>query len=239
MIVCIDSGNSRIKWGAYAAGQWLETGAVSHAEVSALADLPTRLQPTQVIFANVAGAGAAAAIRATLIPWQEHFVEASSSAAAAGVRNGYENPQQLGVDRWCALLGARRLSKTACLVVMAGTATTIDTLDAQGNFCGGLILPGLDLMRRSLARDTAALPLACGQHAAQPKNTNDAIVSGCLEAQAGAIERAFARIAGESGAVCLLSGGAGASIAPLLRVPCQVIDSLVLDGLCRLATYNP
>ena len=76
---------------------------------------------------------------------------------------------------------------------MAGTATTIDSLDAAGTFLGGMILPGLDLMRRALARDTAGLAYADGQYAAQPRCTDDAIVTGCIEAQAGAIERAWTR----------------------------------------------
>lgn len=235
MIVCIDSGNTRIKWGAWADGVWLAQGAVAHAEVAALAELPQHFQPTCVMLANVAGEAAATAIRQALSAWQARFVEARSTAAAAGVSNHYENPSRLGVDRWSALIGARGLTRHACLVVMAGTATTIDTLDADGNFLGGLILPGLDLMRRALARDTAALPLASGRHRPHPQNTDDAIVSGCLEAQAGAIERAFARLAGETGATCLLSGGAATAISPLLTSPHRRVDNLVLEGLRRLA----
>ena len=118
---------------------------------------------------------------------------------------------------------------------MAGTATTIDTLDAGGRFRGGLILPGLDLMRRALARDTAALPLASGEHEAYPRNTDDAIISGCLEAQLGAIERAFMRIAGAPDSLCLLSGGAAQMLAPQLNIPHRLIDNLVLEGLARQA----
>lgn len=235
MILCIDSGNSRIKWGVYENGGWRESGAVAQGEAEKLADLPQRLKPRQVILANVAGAAASAAIKQTLAVWHDRLMEARSLPHAGGVTNHYENPQQLGVDRWSALIGARGLTRNACLVVMAGTATTIDTLDAAGNFCGGLILPGLDLMRRSLARDTAGLPLARGQHVKYPKNTDDAIVSGCLEAQAGAIERAFAHLAKEPAAQCLISGGAGQAIAPLLSIAHQQVDNLVLEGLRHLA----
>lgn len=138
----------------------------------------------------------------------------------------------MGVDRWCALIGARSLSAGHCVAVMAGTATTIDSLDGAGNFLGGLILPGLDLMRRALARDTATLPLATGKYAAWPRATDDAITSGCLEAQVGAIERAVARL---GDAVCLLSGGAAAAIGEHLDVPHRRVDNLVLEGLLRLA----
>jgi type III pantothenate kinase len=236
MIICIDSGNSRIKWGAYADGRWQASGAVTHDEIACLAELPNRFTARQVYFCNVAGTAAGTAIRDALTAWQTIIVEARSSAAACGVRNTYDNPLQLGVDRWHALIGARSLTRNAALVVMAGTATTIDTLDAEGNFQGGLILPGIDLMRRALSRDTAALPFAQGKHAAWPKNTDDAIVSGCLEAQAGAIERAFARTAPEDAACCLISGGAAAQLTPLLGIPYQMLDNLVLEGLLQQAT---
>jgi type III pantothenate kinase len=208
MIVCIDSGNTRIKWGVHAAGRWLAQGAVLHAELADLAGQLRHWQPKSVLLANVAGPTVAAGIHQALRVWKPLISEVKAGAAYGDVSNGYENPERLGVDRWCALLGARGLTAKPCLVVMAGTATTIDTLDGTGRFLGGLILPGVDLMRRSLASDTAALPLAQGQHATYPRNTDDAIVSGCLEAQAGAIERAYARIVNEPEASCLLSGGA-------------------------------
>ena len=152
-----------------------------------------------------------------------------------GVRNGYLDEAQLGADRWAALIGARLVHPGAALVVMAGTATTVDLLTADGDFLGGLILPGLALMRRSLARDTADLPFADGAFDAFPRRTEDAIVSGCLEAQAGAIERMFVRLTAEHDALCLLGGGAAAAIAPHLSIPLRQVDNLVLDGLAQIA----
>ncbi len=233
MIACIDSGNSRIKWGIHDGRSWLASGAVDHASVDELGELPKRFSPDRVLMASVAGEDATQAIRQALSDWQPRLYQVASSAEAGGVRNLYQNPAQLGVDRWCALIGARQQTTTACLVVMAGTATTIDTLDDAGNFLGGLILPGLELMRRALARDTAALPLADGQHVTHPRRTDDAITSGCLEAQAGAIERAFGHLGTD--AICLLSGGNALRLAPLLTIPHRTVDNLVLEGLRCLA----
>ncbi|PKO94133.1 MAG: type III pantothenate kinase [Betaproteobacteria bacterium HGW-Betaproteobacteria-10] len=236
MIVCLDSGNSRIKWGVHDGQHWLAQGAVAHAEVAQLAALvdhwPT---PGKVLLANVAGAEAGQRIRQQLAAWQSVFDEVKAEAQRCGVTNLYKNPAQLGVDRWCALVGARAQTSSACLVVMAGTATTIDTLDAQGHFLGGLILPGLGLMHRALARDTAGLPFANGHFTSQPRCTDDAIVSGAIEAQAGAIERAFARLA-VADASCLLSGGNAARLAEHLNIPCQVLENLPLQGLRQLAS---
>lgn len=106
-----------------------------------------------------------------------------SSASACGVRNAYEQPERLGADWWAALIGARGQLVSDCLVVCAGTATTVERLDASGEFRGGRFLPGVDLMRASLARNTAQLPLAEGEFRMAPRNTMDAIVSGCLSWQ--------------------------------------------------------
>ena len=152
-------------------------------------------------------------------------------AEQCGVKNGYQDPAQLGADRWAGLIGAHRLHEGACLVVNAGTATTIDVLDAGGVFQGGVILPGVYLMRRALAGNTAQLLLTAGEYKALPRNTADAIASGCLLASAAAIERMFVRVSGQSGAVCLLSGGAADSLSPLLDIPLLRIDNLVLEGL--------
>ena len=112
MILCIDSGNSRIKWGLHTEGVWRESGAVGHADLTQLAVLPQRLpMPSCVMLANVAGEDARKAIDQALAPWLPVFQKIESAAAAGGVVNLYENPARLGVDRWCALIGARRLTQ--------------------------------------------------------------------------------------------------------------------------------
>lgn len=235
MIVCLDSGNSRIKWGVHDAKQWLAQGAVAHAEVGQLRQLVSDWpQPDKVMLANVAGAEAGGRIREQLADWLPVLQEARSEYRRCGVTNNYLKPEQLGVDRWCALIGARGLSQTAAIVVMAGTATTIDSLDADGHFLGGMILPGGELMRRALAADTAALPFADGCHADYPRCTDDAIVSGTIEAHVGAIERAWQRL-GNIDKVCLLSGGNAASLAPHLGIRWRAVANLPMEGLLRLA----
>ncbi|MBI1905505.1 MAG: type III pantothenate kinase [Rhodocyclales bacterium] len=238
MILLIDAGNTRIKWGVRAQDQWRAQGAVLHAATGDLTQIAAAHPGLRrVLGANVAGAAAAEAIAAALhgyAPPPEWLV---SSAQCCGVHNRYHQPTQLGADRWAALIGARSLHPSAAaLVVTAGTATTVDILDASGSFQGGLILPGEELMRRSLAGNTAQLPFAQGCYVDAPRSTDDAIVSGCLNAQAGAIERMFRQIANDPGALCLLNGGAAGRIAPLLTIPVKHIDNLVLEGLAVIAS---
>lgn len=229
MILCLDAGNTRLKWGLRAAGAWLQQGVLAHDETKTLAAaLPFGVK--RMVACNVAGSAIGARIEAlatSLAVPLEWFV---STAAVDGVTNGYDNPAQLGPDRWAALVGAHVLHEGPALVVMAGTATTIDLLDNEGVFRGGLILPGIDLMRRALARNTAALPEARGVYREVPTNTDDAIVSGCLHATLGAIERMARRLADDDFA-CLLSGGSSDLLAPHLDLPLRRVDNLVLEGL--------
>lgn len=236
MIFCIDSGNTRLKWGLHDGSGWRAEGAIAQTERAQLAQVVADLpRPRQVMVANVAGESAANAIELALSGWNLTPCFVRSEAQRAGIRNGYDNPAQLGVDRWCALIGARQQSQAPVVVVGSGTATTIDTLDADGLFLGGFILPGFDLMRAALARNTARLPFADGKWHAHPRTTPDAITSGCIEAQLGAIERAFNRIADQADATCLLFGGGACFLENHLRCPHRVVPTLVLDGLSTLS----
>jgi len=236
MIVAIDAGNSRIKWGVNDGKAWLDSGVLATADVAWLSEAADEWPANaRVAVCNVAGPEVAESISSLLAPRHATISFLRARVAACGVRNTYERPEQLGADRWAALIGARGMLAGACLVVCAGTATTIDLLDAAGVFRGGLILPGFDLMRTALAHNTAQLPLAEGVFRAEPRNTLDAIFSGCLQAQLGAVERMFAGIAAEPDARCLLTGGGAGSLAEHLKIPCQLVDNLILNGLVRFA----
>jgi type III pantothenate kinase len=235
MILAIDCGNTRLKWGVHDGAKWLAQGPLDYADLAGLGDL-LRQQPRaeRTVVANVAGPRVGEIVQAMLAALEIPVTWVRGRPGQCGVRNLYDNPEQLGADRWAALIGARRLHQGACLVVCAGTATTADVLDAEGTFQGGLILPGFDLMRLSLSRNTAQLPLADGKFAGLPRSTADAIVSGCLHAQAGAIERMFAQVAAYPDAVCLVSGGAATQFFDLLRIPRTQVDNLVLEGLAQI-----
>jgi len=237
MILAVDCGNSRLKWGLHDQTGWLKTGT---APLSALAKLKgawKKIPPVdKIVVANVAGRSARQRLE-DAFSRRRAVVWVAATRRACGVTNGYGKPEQLGADRWAALIGARSMFRGPCLVVGAGTATTADVLRGDGTFAGGVILPGLELMKRSLAHSTAGLPLARGRFSAVPRNTADAIESGCLLAQAGAIERAFAAM--EPGATCVLAGGAAGRIAPHLSIPVRLVDNLVLEGLVRIANESP
>jgi len=261
MMLLVDIGNSRVKLGwldRQSGARESEPLAVAHDQLQAV---QTWLQglahsPVAAIGANVAGVQLAARVRDALglpVNWIH------SSACAAGVRNGYTTPGQLGADRWLALIGlaahAAHDPDAPLMLANYGTATTIDMLAPQSPdgtrlFIGGLILPGAGLMRSALARHTAQLPLAQGLAAAFPTDTDAAIVSGVDAAQAGALVRQWRQALAHFGRAPVLhaSGGDWHLVARTVQDamhqiqtdlalppnPLRLVQSPILDGLAQL-----
>lgn len=235
-IVCLDCGNTRMKWGVWLRG-WREQGSLNYSDTQTLAELGSRWKtPSRILLAQVATESRALRIEECIPHWQNRIEKIHAEAAACGVINGYNTPEKLGADRWCALIGAWGRTRKACVVVMCGTATTIDTLREDGVFLGGMIMPGLGLMPRALARETAKLSFGKGDYDLLPKATNDAIVTGSIEAHLGAICRAFMRLKEKSPhARLLISGGNSRFLSKFVDFPHQQIDNLPLEGLRRIA----
>jgi type III pantothenate kinase len=191
---------------------------------------------------NVAGDAVRRRVEEQLELWDIEPRWIVPGSHAAGVTNGYDYPTRLGADRWAALAGARwhvlqRGTPRPALVVMVGTAVTVDSLDAEGHFLGGLILPGFGLMLRALEQGTAGLRVPTGEVEDFPTNTSDALMSGGAHALAGAIERIHRRLVNRSGGdlpLCLMTGGAALKMAPITELAFETIDSLIFDGLLAL-----
>jgi type III pantothenate kinase len=109
-------------------------------------------------------------------------------------------------------------------------------LSSDGTFLGGCILPGVELMRFVLHEHTGRLPIQEGTPRDMPRNTVDAIETGCRHAQAGAVERMYRAFRDMDGTpLCLVSGGAGRVLADQLSMPRRYVENLVLEGLARIA----
>lgn len=228
MYLLIDIGNTRTKYGCHDGQSWLCRGIQAEETLA----LPEGFRPVRILASCVAGAEAAQTLRERLAPLGApvEFLEASSDDA--GFQCAYENPSKLGPDRWAAAIGAWDRVRGDCLVVNAGTATTIDLVRSPRRFEGGVILPGLSLMRESLSQGTARLPLTGGEFRLPARNTQDAIQSGCLLAQLGAI-REMTRLL-PPGSPVLLSGGNAQTLKAHLDLPSQYHPWLVLDGLLSI-----
>jgi type III pantothenate kinase len=242
MMLLIDAGNTRVKWALAQAdgalGEWIMQGAVTHADMPQLelawCEAGAAHGITRILIANVAGNALRVQLEYVLQRCLQDLQPEwfASLPALAGITNGYRNPAQLGCDRFSAAIAGHTLAPGVPVIVAnCGTATTIDAVTADGVFLGGMILPGLGLMASSLARNTAQLP-QIAQDGKLPDgfadNTDDAILSGILAAQSGAIEHACAV---HQAAECIVSGGAAPYIAPMLKVPYRIVENIVLIGL--------
>ena len=233
-VLAIDAGNTRIKWGLHEGSGWLARGAVPTTQADALgAALSPLGRADSIVIANVAGKAIAEKIESALDGDYAKTRWVVSRPEQCGVRSGYAEPASLGADRWAAMIAARRLCAGPCAVVNAGTTMTVDALSAEGVFLGGFIVPGIELMREALARDTAQLKAQGGRFSFFPDNTGDAIVSGALNALAGAVDRMVRYIVetGEDDPLVILSGGNAELLAARMNGRPQLVESLVLDGL--------
>jgi type III pantothenate kinase len=244
-MLLIDVGNTRIKWALAPLseappGAWLDSGSAALSELSTLSERWRKLPVSRILLSNVAGEHMQERLQTMLeivfgVSVRPDWF--ASLPQLAGLRNGYRDPAQLGCDRFAAALGAQTLfPQETLLVATCGTATTIDAVSADGVFSGGMILPGLGLMATSLARSTAQLPHITDHvhiDTLFADNTDDAIISGCINAQVGAIERGFALLGQQAAAPvrCIVAGGSAALIAPYLSIRHETVDNLVLIGL--------
>jgi len=255
--LAVDVGNTRLKWALYAAAepgaQLLAHGAVFLETIDQLSEegwksLP---RPASMLGCVVAGEGVKRRVAQQIEDlWGLEPRWVVASAQAAGVVNGYDHPNRLGADRWVALIGARQralaaglasgTAAKAVLVVVVGTAVTVDALDADGRFLGGLILPGFGLMLRALEMGTAGLKAPTGEVVDFPTNTSDALMSGGAHAMAGAVERMHRRLVDQAGSapLLLMSGGAAAKLASIVELPFETVETLIFEGLLALQSQR-
>jgi type III pantothenate kinase len=243
----LDVGNTRLKWGIADDGEIHRTGNITRQKIqeSGLGVLTTRL-PRSVdtaIASNVAGTTLATRLAGLVgahCNRDLHF--AKTLRSAHGVTNSYKQPRRMGVDRWVAMIGAWSELRSACLVVDAGTAVTIDAIDASGNHLGGQILPGVAMMADALTNKTSDIPNVrpaakkdYSDLAMFATNTRDAVGSGSLGAVTGAVERAIGVLRAHARrAPIVLTGGDASRILSALDGAPLHRPNLVLQGLMQL-----
>ena len=245
--LAIDVGNTRLKWAQYASPQpgaaLLAHGAVFLETIDSLAETDWKAlsAPSSMLGCIVAGEAVKRRVEEQLELWDVEPRWVVSTREACGVSNGYDHPNRLGVDRWVAMIGARHRvlaqgPARPALVVMVGTAVTVDAIDTAGRFLGGLILPGFGLMLRALEMGTAGLKAPTGEAVDFPTNTSDALMSGGADALAGAVERMHRKLRARTGQepALIMSGGAAVKRAPITELAFETVDTLIFDGLLQL-----
>ena len=240
MNLLIDLGNSRLKWAAATPDAW-QVHNVPARDPSTVIDQNWRElpPPNKTVIASVADRERLD----SLTQWIEQHWSLTphvlkSQSEQLGVKNCYFEPGQLGADRWAALIAARHMISSSACVVDCGTAVTVDTLSPAGEFLGGVIFPGLGLLRASLIQATAGLRSETGDERQCPaRSTADGIASGTLFGLAGAIDRVLEEVQRslDLPLSILITGGDAPVLAPRLKASVTEIPDLVLRGLARVA----
>lgn len=237
MNLLLDLGNSRLKWACAENNQLHRGQTLPHSEMTlqTLHALWRDLKPEKIGISCVGKTELLNVITTAIRElWRDipiHF--ATTPTQAFGVKNGYLQPEKLGVDRWLALIAVRQKTNAPICVIDCGTAITVDVLNADGQHQGGLICAGLTLMKTALAFNTAVLPLANSTYeAGLAFETESAIYNGALFAACGLIERVMQDLPVNT--ALFLTGGDAPIIAKHTRKPLTLEMDLVLQGLWRL-----
>ncbi len=246
--LAIDVGNTRLEWALYDrphpgatlmahGAEFLEN--IDRLSEGVWAQLPA---PERMLGCIVAGDAVRRRVQEQMELWDVTPQWVVSEQAEAGLVNGYDHPTRLGADRWVAMVGARQrmLAQGAArplVVVMVGTAVTVEAIDQDGKFLGGFILPGHGIMLKALESGTAGLHVPTGEVRMFPTNTSDALTSGGTYAIAGACERMVQHLRAHTGMepMCVMTGGAGWKMAPSMAIEFELVDNLIFDGLLTLA----
>jgi type III pantothenate kinase len=240
MKLLVDIGNSRVKWAVMDKDGLAESHDFQRSKTGIKASLNKVWKPLKnveaVFVANVAGDKLGQQLTEwTEKQWQLTPTFVSSEAKRFGVSNAYDEPQQLGIDRWLSLIAARQHARQAQCVIDCGTAMTIDIVSKSGQHQGGMILPGLSLMRSSLATNTDALTEAPGEKEFKTLATNtfSAIQAGTLYSVSATLERIIAdlRQSFKNQVRFIITGGDAPQLLPLLPDDVYHYPDIVLKGL--------
>lgn len=236
----LDCGNSRLKWA------WVRGGRVirlNHAPYRDLAELEQEWREYGHEGMSVIGAAVCGPVKkaqvAAFVP--EPIEWLASMQQGLGIRNHYRNPAEHGADRWFNVLGSRRFTRNACVVVSCGTAVTIDALTEDDHYLGGTIMPGFHLMKEAMAQKTANLNRPLGKVYSFPTTTSNALASGMMDAVCGAVLLMHSRLREQTGqgrpVDVVITGGGAARVAQampqafVLDNTVKIIDNLVIYGL--------
>ena len=259
-VLLLDAGNTRLKWALCERGEFLQYGVFTYEWSALSAQFQAQWEAlinkgviNKLVLCNVVGDRLESPLRRW---WGSCLAEngaqktdpltietVQAQAQAFGVQCAYQQPAQLGADRWAGLVAARHHIAGACCVIACGTALTIDVLSAEGVHVGGLIAPGMAIMRQSLLANTAQIEVAddatytsifCAQ------DTVSAVQAGIMAATTGAVQQVLqqCREHGHLAPVCVVTGGDAQLLLPTLPEGSLHKVEWVLKGLAIIAGCN-
>lgn len=239
MTLLIDIGNSRAKY-CYIqkneSGPFTSIKAVNNSNFNEPLFNEYFIDAKKIIIASVA----AKALTTRLEHWCKQnklrYVEVKSEKEKDCLISGYDQPQQLGVDRWLTLLAAKHLYPNKnILIIDAGTATTVDLLSCSGQHLGGWILGGVSTLFTSVIKETTMVNAKALDQAslAFGKGTTNNVNNACWAATVGIINQAIIQAQLEIKALdeIIITGGNAKGLQELVPTSMTRIDELVFYGL--------
>lgn len=235
MKLLLDIGNSRLKWSEADRRGLGQVQAIAHEgdPARAIAALACE-QPDAIVISSVMGEAMTHGLeKFCLARWQLKPRFARSAAEHGGLRNAYADPARLGVDRWLAMVAAWKKVRSACVVVDAGTALTVDVIDDHGQHLGGIIAAGLQTSRNAVLGNTRfdAASLPWPGRPGLGRDTNSCVTQGALLSCLGAISQAAAQAPGARKFLC---GGDAEVLAGIVGTEWVHRPNLVLEGLASI-----
>ena len=158
--------------------------------------------------------------------------------SSCGLSNRYNNPKELGSDRWCAAIGAFSLKRNSnIMIVHLGTTIVIDIVDENGYFQGGSIAPGYKLLLNSLKIGTNNLnDINDGQYEFPAKGTKNSVFTGIINSIYGQINIAYEILKKmqNSKVEVILTGGDAYKIKEQFNPDFSIIEDLIFLGMLEI-----
>lgn len=245
MNLLLDIGNARIKW-ALQSDAVLQSGNPLPHNGKAFKDVARPAwkeidTPERVLVSNVRGEAYAKSVQTWIKRrWKLAPEFLRPDTHECGVTHAYSNPSRLGADRWSGLIAVNAKYSLPAIIVDCGTAITVDALDADSRHVGGLIIPGIELMKGSLSRTAPGIELGdddTPQQSLLARSTEAAVSGGVIYAAVSLIDRVLFDLKNELGkkSTTVLTGGDAQKLLPLLSGDVIHDPDLVLKGLSVFA----
>lgn len=240
--LALDQGNSFIKLFLMEGGQTVSSCRLKADDADAVLAFIEVWQPECGAFCSVGRKDARLLESLRLALPGSLLILSHSTPMPIGVR--YDTPDTLGLDRLVLAAGAAAMCPgESAMVADAGTAVTLDVLDASPAFAGGRISAGLRLRLETLHAHTAALPMIplLGDTPVAGASTDTSLRSGAILGLAGEISETFRQYSSSFGCSRLfITGGDAEIIAPHISpgIPVLPVPDLMARGLLDIFIYN-
>lgn len=243
MLLAIDVGNTNIVLGLYNDETLIKSWRIKTDAYATADEYAIQLKALLADSPKITGIALCSTVPSVLREMRQmisrDFANIKSVIVEPGVKTGVsiatDNPKEVGTDRIVNSLAVFQRHGGPAIVVDFGTSTNLDVVNADGDFIGGALAPGIEISIEALANRAAALRKIELQkpRAAIGRNTVEALQSGAFYGFAGQVDRLVNQIVAEIGPVkaVVATGGLASSVVDACTTITHVEPDLTLEGL--------